>query len=617
MTVTNAAMTAPDQLTTAAHVHVDEASNTNLSRPSSPMPALVVDTAPRLRESLAAWPPSVSPSCSPSPSPCIDRPGSSASYYSHLLHHTPDDAPTIRATSPFHATLPHSRLTTSSNVIAPASGPTSTTQQQLTPPPGYNSISGHNSCNNVSPSPLNLSPNSSPLPSAPISIAPPLAPSALDMTNRGDLNTSPLFSNVVNMNRSRFPTAAYFPQDAAGLVPPEQLAHYNQAKAFVMKLGRALFSFGLPSFRLETDLGKAAAALGLTASFGVLPSSLQACFEHPWGLSEATMVNLSFGIDVGRLFLTNQLLGRLSRGDIDLEQATALLEDIIQNGNFFSRPWILFAFTIGSFAGAPLAFDGGWLDAIASAVLGFIVGGMNLAMAATPLGPLFEFSASFVVGFFTLAAQTWVSDAICFKATALSALLVPLPGLWISTSFIEISSRQIVSGTSRLWWAFMIAFQLALGLSLGFGAYSALPGPMWAPLFLPMISFSLNVLLNAHLRQFLPMTISTVVSYVLFFLCTLGGFTLETTSLLVSFVIGVETMLTGIMLLVPGSVATRYTVSLLDSRVASAMNSGIEVAARFIAVALAISVGQIAARIVDGVDIQLEPRRDSYQMRSM
>lgn len=71
------------------------------------------------------------------------------------------------------------------------------------------------------------------------------------------------------------------------------------------------------------------------------------------------------------------------------------------------------------------------------------------------------------------------------------------------------------------------------------------------------------------------------------------------------------------MLLVPGSVATRYTVSLLDSRVSSAMNSGIEVAARFIAVALAISVGQIAARIVDGVDIQLEPRRDTYQMRSM
>ncbi|KAI9179946.1 pheromone-regulated protein prm10 [Blastocladiella emersonii ATCC 22665] len=439
-----------------------------------------------------------------------------------------------------------------------------------------------------------------------------------------------------------FPSQLFLSPHSPYHVPPDQLAHYNQAKAFVMKLGRALFSFGLPSFRLETDLTKAATALGLTAQFGVLPSSLQASFEHPWGFSEATMVNMAFGLDVGRLYFTNQLCHRLSANQIRLEEATAELEDIIQNGSLYGRTATLFAFAIGSFGGAPLAFNGGWHDTWASLVLGLLVGAMNMGMAGTSLGPLFEFAAATAVAFLTLAAQQWISPSICFTATTLSALLVPLPGLWISTSFIELSSRQIVSGACRMWWSLMIAFQLAFGLSIGYNLFGAVFGlseaatrpvglqcshalhPLWNLLFLPLITLSLNILLNAHRHQYIPMTVSSSVSYLLFYVCaSVLGFGIETTSLVVSFVIGiganlysrltgggaVEVSLSGIILLVPGSVATKYSVGLLDQKVSGVMSSGGEFAVKFVIVALAISVGQIAARIVESVDFRLEPLR--------
>ncbi|KNE55170.1 hypothetical protein AMAG_01089 [Allomyces macrogynus ATCC 38327] len=473
------------------------------------------------------------------------------------------------------------------------------------------------------------------------------------------LPATPFFSALENsptMGSPRMPTAglsgagtgapAMFSMvDSPFYVPPAQLQRYLSAKTFLLKLGRTLFSFGMPTFTLESTLSDAAAALDVQASFGALPSSLSAYFEHPWGLSEATMVHLSFGLDMGRLYLTNQLCKDLMAGRLTLEQASAELDNILQNGSMWSTPWLLTAFALGSFGGAPLAFGGGWADALASFVLGLLVGIVNMALAPTNLANLFEFLAAMLVSFLTLAVQHWISPSVCFSATTLSGLLVPLPGLWISTSFLELSTKQIVSGACRMWWSLMIAFQLAFGLAVGYNVFyfffpalkasggtlmqcgaHALP-PAWNALFLPLIAASLNILLNAHRAQHLPMAGAAALSYTLFYVLTAHAhLTLEATALIIAFVIGVlanawsrvfgggaiEVTLTGVILLVPGSVATRDSVYLVDPAATGGafQNAGAGIALRFVVIALSISVGLLAARIVDGVDLALNTRAE-------
>ncbi|KAL7751414.1 pheromone-regulated protein prm10 [Sorochytrium milnesiophthora] len=425
-------------------------------------------------------------------------------------------------------------------------------------------------------------------------------------------------------------------------IPTQAMRDYTNVKNFLLKLAKAAYSFGLPAHRLESELLSAASALNVSATFGVLPSSVIASFEHPWGLAETVLVSVTPGMDVGRQHLTGLLCARITDGSTSIEEALVELDEIITKGGLYSPYLTPLAFGIGSFAGAPLAFGGSWADAGVAAVLGVLVGLLNTFMAPTRMGLLFEFSAAAIMSFITLSLKALLIPSLCFSATTFSSLLVPLPGLWISTSFLELASRHMVSGSSRMWWSLMVAFQLAFGTMVGQSAFKTLFGqqpesitspcavglhPAWNALLLPCISFSLNVLLNAHYHQYIPMTMSTIVSYLLFLLFAKHfSLSIEATALITSFVIGVvgnlwsrygpahasssEVVLCGIMLLVPGSVATRAGVSLMAGFAGQPGNVG--VALQFIVISMAISIGLLASRIVPaGVDTAMRKRKET------
>lgn len=96
------------------------------------------------------------------------------------------------------------------------------------------------------------------------------------------------------------------------------------------------------------------------------------------------------------------------------------------------------------------------MDALFSFILGLLVGYLNIISAPSPFSLLFEFISAVFVSFITVLIQTYIYPNICFAAVTLSALLVPLPGLILCMSFVELASKQFISGSSRLWHSLLI-----------------------------------------------------------------------------------------------------------------------------------------------------------------
>jgi len=72
-------------------------------------------------------------------------------------------------------------------------------------------------------------------------------------------------------------------------------------------------------------------------------------------------------------------------------------------------------------------------------------------------------TASILVGFIAKA----FGDRVCYTAVTLAGVVVLLPGLLLTQAIMELSSRNVVSGAVRMFYALMYAFFLGFGLTLG------------------------------------------------------------------------------------------------------------------------------------------------------
>ena len=168
-----------------------------------------------------------------------------------------------------------------------------------------------------------------------------------------------------------------------------------------------------------------------------------------------------------------------------------------------------------------LAFCGSLHDLITVAVIGLLIGtiahwaGLNwrLAQALDAIaGILAAFGATLV------ASLVW---PISTKLVMLSALIVLVPGLSLTSAAVEIATQHLVSGSARLIGAFATLMKLAFGAlvgnelarmlhleAVGDNSTLAFAHQEWPSLLLAAIAFA--VLFRARLRDW-PITISAAV----------------------------------------------------------------------------------------------------------
>ncbi|RKP34954.1 hypothetical protein BJ085DRAFT_22811 [Dimargaris cristalligena] len=385
-------------------------------------------------------------------------------------------------------------------------------------------------------------------------------------------------------------------------------------------VARALLMFGSPSHRLEGNMRLLSDRLVVECSVANLPGLLLMAFHDPdTHTSETHMIRVPIGgYHMARLRRTNQLIRCLMAKEITVDTAITELNDMIEAPA--NLPWYvtIVNYSIVSFAAAPLLFGGSWVDAGVSGALGLIIGSMSLiADRLNAYANVFEVSAAVFSG---LIASV-LSSHVCYWGVVLSAMVNLLPGLTLTLAVTELSSRNVISGSVRLFYALIVAFLIGFGLTLGTNIYTGsgrtiavtsytchpISQYYWFLLF-PITSLSFNVYLRASYRDYLPMMLVSAAGFTAnhfaskyfdasYLSPAIASFVIATLSNIYSRVfqqMAINNILAGILLLVPGSLGVKGSLALLTNDSSQAY----QFALQMVVISLSVSVGLFASSLM-------------------
>lgn len=397
----------------------------------------------------------------------------------------------------------------------------------------------------------------------------------------------------------------------------ESIIGSRDAVGFVLRLGRALHVYGIPAHRLEEVMGKAAERLGLQGQFFSTPTAIFASFGRQDEQRTFLMRVTPGEVNLGKIAELDDVTTGVLRGALDPGEGSKQIDRILAEPHHYGAALTTIAFSLAS-AAASRFLGGGVKEIAASALIGFVIGLLSLLVGKyQSLGKVFEFmaagAASALAGSFT-----FVFGAYAVSNATLAGLIVLMPGLTLTIALIELSTRNLSSGTSRLSGAFVIFLSIGFGVAVG-GAIANLllgepavarsaPMPAWTEaLALVTMPIALTILLRAQWRDAMWIMIAGALAVggsrlgVRFFGPEMGVF-------LGALTVGVAsnwyarlldrpaiiTEVPGIMLLVPGSVGFRGLAALMDEKIVS----GVDTSFKMILTAVALVAGTLMANII-------------------
>jgi len=268
------------------------------------------------------------------------------------------------------------------------------------------------------------------------------------------------------------------------------LSHSDPRIKFIIALGRALHSYGIPAHRLEEALGNAATRLDISAEFFSGPTSLIVSFGEP-GNQQTSLSRVSPGnLQLDKLVELDEVVEALYRSEMTVEEARVRLLDIDSSPQRYGPVLTTLAFGIASGLAARF-FGGGILEMLVTFVLGLFTGLLALAAERfVAVGRLFEFAVSFMVTFLALGL-TVVGLPLATSVIIMASLIIILPGLSLTLALNELATGHLVSGTARFSGAMMTFIKLGLGVGLGQRLTEFLPGTVIESVAVPLPQWTL------------------------------------------------------------------------------------------------------------------------------
>lgn len=352
----------------------------------------------------------------------------------------------------------------------------------------------------------------------------------------------------------------------------------EQQVRFVARLGAAMSSANYPVTLVRDMLTRASARYGVVNDFIALPNHVQVI--GPTG-STGSIVKAAYleqDLRFDQMFPLARLVSDAMAARVDPLEGEARLDKVLERPRPY-RAWVgILGYGIQS-AGLALVLEPTWLNTLTAFVLGAMVGLFVSAGRRAPgLAALVPVVSAFVVTAVCVVGATRLGlDHIGLRAL-IPPLAMFLPGAAITLAVIELTSRDVISGSSRLIAGFVQLAQLAFGILIAAqllgmsedhltAAEINKIGP-WAP-WLGVAVYGIGVMLFlAPPRWFLPwLILITYAAYLAQFFGDLvlgsyasgfcGGLVLALTALAVSRLAvappAITMILPGFWLLVPGS----------------------------------------------------------------
>ncbi|KAJ3067298.1 hypothetical protein HDU98_009520 [Podochytrium sp. JEL0797] len=374
---------------------------------------------------------------------------------------------------------------------------------------------------------------------------------------------------------------------------PVSVEDENMKRNFILKLSRTFFMYGAPSHRLEHHLTAVSKSLDVEAQFFILPNLVMISFGGEGYNSTTHFIKQTSSQNMSKLAQVNALCLTMTNRLIDIHNAVDLLDGIRAAKE---NPWwvSLLTFPVSSFCFALMMFQTSWIEATVAGGLGVIVGALSVFGGQNSIfGFMPELLGSTIAAFIASALQAPLhARGICFDylPVTLASLVIFLPGMSLTIAIIELSTRNIVSGTVRMFAALFTAMLLGLGTAIGASltlweeentVMACEPtSPLWAFLFFVPMAMAFNLLFQGSKHQWPIMTLASAVGYVTVTLLnmvpvlkaqpmavnalasTMIGVTANVYARVTND-IAVGAILTSIYILVPGSLSVKSTLGFL------------------------------------------------------
>lgn len=240
-----------------------------------------------------------------------------------------------------------------------------------------------------------------------------------------------------------------------------------QKYQFYVLLGKALHYYGVPSYQSEMYLTEIAEKKGIQASFMDSPTWINYVFYDSDEQTYSHVESVRPGeLNLGALSKIVEIANNLLSDKIDFTDARQAIDAIKTAPPAYGTLVEMAGFSLS--AGAfSIILDTSWTSAIAASFVGGIVYLITLlsqrsVYLRSTLEALVAFVATFVTGLLSLKFSQ-----INISMTILASIIVFIPGLSITTALEEITARNLVSGTAKLFDALLSLFKQFFGVVMG------------------------------------------------------------------------------------------------------------------------------------------------------
>ena len=216
---------------------------------------------------------------------------------------------------------------------------------------------------------------------------------------------------------------------------------------YLLKLCRALMSYGAPTHRLEEYMRMSARVLEVEGQFLYIPGCMIISFDDSGThTTEVRIVRTAQGVHLGKLRDTHEIYKEVVHDLIDLDEAMTRLNQVIKADNVF-KPWFLvFVYGIASMCVGPFAFGARPIDMPIAFSLGCLLGFLQLIIAPKSelYSNIFEITASVLTSFLArFFGSIHNGELFCFSALAQSSIALILPGYIVRKSLGSFNCRQL------------------------------------------------------------------------------------------------------------------------------------------------------------------------------
>lgn len=394
---------------------------------------------------------------------------------------------------------------------------------------------------------------------------------------------------------------------------------------FIVELARRLHACGTSTPRLEGAIRVVSQRLGVHTEIWSNPTGIILSFSTPQnsdGAEITRVLRLSPGdIDLRAMAMVDDIAERVMAGTLEVEAGLQALTVLDRPPTRRRLAATVLAFGLASGSVAALLRTS-VADVLASALIGLLIGLIAVPAAKRPrLNEASEALAAMIATFVASAIAAFLVP-LSLQTVVIASLIVLMPGLMLTTAVAELSSGNWASGTARFAGASVVLLKLTFGTiaatqlvhAVGWQprlATGASLAPYWEWLGLLVGSGAFAVLFGAAKRDVPVVMAGAWIGYGLtriggeylglasshfaggVFFAGLGVAAISNAYGRIFRRPGALMRVSGIILLVPGSVGFRSLTSVLERDVALGLDTAVAVLAALTALVAGLLFGNL------------------------